>query len=119
MAAMLSSANILLLNQLQSVKDTVIPSKLLMYMASGRPVLAAVNARSQGAALLGDAQGGILVAPEDPSALAQAVQQVYDDQATLGDMGQRNRCYAEAHFDQRKIVVAQEEFLAQVFNQAS
>ena len=116
MAAMLSSADILLLNQLRSVKDTVIPSKLLMYMASGRPVLAAVNARSQAAALLRDAQGGILVAPEDPNSLAQAVQQICDDQATLGEMGQRNRSYAEVHFDQRKIVVAQEEFLSQVFN---
>ena len=40
---MFAEADVLLLNQLSAAKDTVIPSKLLTYMAAGRPVLAAVN----------------------------------------------------------------------------
>ena len=55
-----------------SVKDTVIPSKLLTYMAAGRPVLAAVNPGSQAAEILREADGGALVAPEDPEALSAA-----------------------------------------------
>ena len=45
-ASMLADADILLLNQISAVKDTVIPSKLLTYMAAGRPVLAAVKPSS-------------------------------------------------------------------------
>jgi len=39
-------------------------------MAAGRPVLASVNPASQGAMLLREAGGGIIVPPEDPGALA-------------------------------------------------
>lgn len=117
MSAMLSAADVLLLNQLRSMKDSVLPSKLMMYMASGRPVLAAVNATSQAAVLLQDARGGIPVQPEDPAALAQAVQDWQGRQEALQKMGRCNRVYAEQHFDQRKIVAAQEEFLTDILNQ--
>lgn len=118
MSAMFSSADVLLLNQLSSVKDTVIPSKLLTYMAAGRAVLAAVNLTSQAAAIIREAQGGMLVKPEDPAALAEAARQLRSDPAALGIMGRRNRQYAEENFDQRQIVAAQEAFLVEIINKA-
>ena len=112
LAGMFASADVLLLNQLRAVKDTVIPSKLLTYMSAGRPVLAAVNASSQGAEILRDADGGHLVAPEDPAALAAAAEWFMElPQAQLRAFGTRNRTYAEAHFDQRKILAAHENFM--------
>ncbi len=118
MSAMFSSADLLLLNQRGTVKDTVIPSKLLTYMAAGRAVLAAVNPSSQAAALLCEAQGGLVTRPEDPAALASAVRQLQAEPAALQEMGQRNRRYAEQHFDQRRIVAAQEAFLVEVVSRA-
>jgi colanic acid biosynthesis glycosyl transferase WcaI len=112
MAAMFAAADVLLLNQLRAVKDTVIPSKLLTYMAAGRPAIAAVNASSQGAEILRDADGGRIVAPEDPAALAEAARWcmgLAPDE--LRAFGARNRAYAEAHFDQRKILAAHEQFM--------
>ena len=112
LAAMFAAADVLLLNQLRTVKDTVIPSKLLTYMSAGRPVIAAVNASSQGAEILREADGGRLVAPEDPQALAAAAAwfvALPPEQRTA--YGRRNRAYAEAHFDQRKILAAHEEFM--------
>ena len=112
LAAMFAAADVLLLNQLRTVKDTVIPSKLLTYMSAGRPVIAAVNAGSQGAEILREADGGRLVAPEDPQALAAAAtwfMALPPEQLTA--YGARNRAYAEAHFDQRKILAAHEEFM--------
>jgi glycosyltransferase involved in cell wall biosynthesis len=112
LAAMFAAADVLLLNQLRTVKDTVIPSKLLTYMSAGRPVLAAVNAGSQGAEILLEADGGRLVAPEDPQALAAAAEWfmgLLPEQ--LRGYAARNRAYAEAHFDQRKILAAHEEFM--------
>ncbi len=112
MAAMFAAADVLLLNQLAAVKDTVVPSKLLTYMAAGRPVLATVNATSQAAEILREAGGGLVVAPEDPDALARAAAWfAAADAPTLDAFAARNRAYAEQHFDQRKILAAHEAFL--------
>lgn len=114
LSGMFASADVLLLNQVRAMKDTVIPSKLLTYMAAGRPVLAAVNQNSQAAEILRDASGGILVAPDDPGALARGAQECRAaDRSTLAAFGARNRAYAEAHFDQRKIVAAHEARMLQ------
>jgi colanic acid biosynthesis glycosyl transferase WcaI len=115
---MLGSTDLLLLNQLAAVKDSVIPGKLLMYMGSGKPVIAAVNAASQSAALLRESGGGLIVPPEDPMALAAGVKQLQADPAARVEMGRRNRAYAEQHFDRRKIVAAQETFLVEIVNEA-
>lgn len=114
MADMFSAANVLLLNQLRTVKDTVIPSKLLTYMAAGKPVLAAVNINSQGAILLKEAQGGIIVEPENPAELANAVYSCIQDSSNLHEMGQRNRVFSEKHFDRRQIVADQESFFKEI-----
>lgn len=114
MSRMFAGADALLLNQLRAVKDTAIPSKLLTYMAAGRPVLAAVNPGSQAAEILREADGGSVVAPEDPDALAAAAQwYAAQSPSTLASLGARNRAYAEEHFDQRKILAAFENFLLQ------
>lgn len=109
-----ADADLLLVNQVQAVKDTLIPGKLLTYMAAGRPVLVAANPESQAAQLVRSAGGGVLIAPEDPAALAAAAREFrHADRATLGSLGSRNRAYAEEHFDQHKVLSEQEEFLLQ------
>ncbi len=115
MPEMFASANLLLLSQIGAVKNTVIPSKLLTYMAAGKPVLAAVNAASQGAALLRQSDGGQVIAPDDPAALASAVLQLRDRaQDELIEMGRRNRRFAEIHFDKKRVVAFQESVLMNV-----
>jgi colanic acid biosynthesis glycosyl transferase WcaI len=110
-----AAADVLLLNQIRSVKDTVIPSKLLAYLAAGKPVLAAVNPGSQGAQLLAQAGGGIVVEPESPTALAGGVDHLRSAGAPeLRRMGRLNRAFAEQHLDERRIVLAQESILLQV-----
>ena len=111
-ASMLAAADVLLLNQLSSVKDSVIPSKLLTYMAAGRPVLAAVNGASQGAEILRETMGGVLAAPEDPLALIRGVEALAQaGPDARARMGERNRAYAAQHFDQRKILAEHEAFI--------
>ncbi|MGH9257342.1 MAG: glycosyltransferase [Vicinamibacterales bacterium] len=112
---MFSDADALLVNQVRAVKDTLIPGKLLTYLAAGRPVLVAANPESQAAQLVRDAGGGVLVAPEDPAALAAAARQLATaDPRTLASFGERNRAYAEEHFDQQKVLAQQEEFLLEL-----
>lgn len=114
MSSMFSSADVLLLNQLSQVKDSVIPGKLLTYMAAGKPVLAAINSTSQAAMIIEEAQGGILVTPEDPASLADAVRDLWWDKTTLDEMGCRSRQYAERHFDRKRIMAEQERFLVEI-----
>jgi len=118
MSEMFSSADVLLLSQLVNIKDTVIPGKLITYMATGRPVLAAVNSDSQSAVLLRETEGGVIVPPENPGELAAAVRKLRTDPQVLEEMGRRNRQYAEKHFDQRNNLAAQETFLKQVISEA-
>jgi len=118
MAAMFAAADVLILSQLASVKDTVIPSKLLTYMASGRPVVATVHPRSEAAWLIRQTGGGELVAPQNPAALAATIAQLMLDRSRLEELGARNRRYAEAMFDVRRIVELQEEVLRDAVTQA-
>jgi colanic acid biosynthesis glycosyl transferase WcaI len=114
MPIMFSSADVLLLNQLSKVKDTVIPSKLLTYMAAGKAILAAVNPYSQAAGLIRESKCGIIVPPENPTALANAVKELKINSNSLKEMGQCSRQYAENHFDRKQIIAAQETFLLDV-----
>lgn len=54
-----------------------VPSKLIDFMASGRPVVLA--AAGEAAALVEDSGGGIVVPPEDPQALAAALDRLAAD----------------------------------------
>lgn len=105
---MFAASDLLLLSQLRAVKDTVIPSKLLMYMAAGRPVVAAVNTRSQAANLIREANGGVVVDPENAQAMADAVLTLLKRPQDRSAMARRNRVYAEQHFDRTAILSAQQ-----------
>jgi colanic acid biosynthesis glycosyl transferase WcaI len=116
MAAMFSAADVLVLCQLQSVKETVIPSKLLTYMAAGRPIVAGVHKHSEAARVLREAGGGMLVQPESPLALAEAITR-FQTESNRSELGKRNRAYAVANFDGSKIIEAHARFLAEVHSQ--
>jgi colanic acid biosynthesis glycosyl transferase WcaI len=105
-----ASADVLLLSQLRSVKNTVIPSKLLTYMAAGKPVLAAVNRDSQAAAIVRESGGGVIVEPEDAQALANAVRMLRGS-SSMPEMGQWNRAYAVRNLDRKTILEAQESVI--------
>src|SRR5207244_6265758 len=69
--ALLNLADIHALPQKPSVADLVMPSKLLGMLASGRPVVVTARQGSELAAVVG--QCGVVVPPENPSALAAAI----------------------------------------------
>jgi colanic acid biosynthesis glycosyl transferase WcaI len=95
---LLASADVLLLNQRAQVVDSVAPSKLLSYLASGRPVVAAVNASSEAARLIHDAGAGLIVPPEQPAALADAFRTLAAAPERRTAMGVQGRRYVEQHY---------------------
>ena len=101
---MLGAADVLLLNQRRDVVDAVVPSKLLHYMASGRAILAAVNADSVAAELILDAKAGVLVSPEDPRRLAEAIRTLRDNPELRERLGSNGKDYAERKFGKSPIM---------------
>ncbi len=101
---MYAEADLLLLNQLSAIEDAVIPSKLLTYMASGRPIVAAVSERSESAQHVLRACCGLVIPPEAPEALAEAVLQLAREPEHRQRLGANGRAYAEAHFTKSAVL---------------
>ncbi len=106
----LAAADALLLNQRANVTDSVAPSKLLSYMAAGRPVLAAVHECSEAARVLTDANCGLLTPPEDPAALAQGITQLATNPTLRAELAANGRRFVIKHYE-RELVLQQYESL--------
>lgn len=102
--AQLRAANALAITQQKAVGDAVFPGKLLYYMAVGRPIVAAVNADSETGRFVREHQIGLVVEPENPGALAQAVRFLKENPSAAERMGKKGREVAERMFD-RKVVL--------------
>ena len=80
-----------------TVSALTIPSKLQAYLASGRPVIAAID--GEGAKIVTESRAGLACGSGDPAALAEAVLTLYkmppDELARMGDAGYR---YSEQEF---------------------
>jgi glycosyltransferase involved in cell wall biosynthesis len=74
-------------------------TKVLEYMAAGRPVVAA--AAGWTAQVIADAGAGIACPPEQPAALADAIAQVAGDPERARAMGASGRRYVEANLTRR------------------
>jgi len=99
---LLASSDVLVLNQRRGVVDSVVPSKLLTYMAAGKPILAAVHPSSTAAEIVERAACGIVVEPENPAAFVEGMIKLRQQQANLAELGARARQFAEEHFSREK-----------------
>lgn len=72
--------------------ERFVPSKLVDYMAVGRPVV--LSAAGEAARLVEAAGAGIVVAPEQPAALAAGLMELARSPDRLAAMGERGRNFA-------------------------
>ena len=73
MAEVLSSADAQLVSLVPGLAGLLEPSKLYGVLAVGRPVLAALDAKSEGAMVVREERCGVVAPPGDPQALADAI----------------------------------------------
>jgi glycosyltransferase involved in cell wall biosynthesis len=93
-AEALASADILLVNEREGMREMSVPSKLTSYFSTSLPVLAATDEASVTAGEISASSGGIRVNAGDPGALVDAAQALRDDPAfasALGSAGHRYR----------------------------
>jgi colanic acid biosynthesis glycosyl transferase WcaI len=114
---LLNLANIHLLPQLANAADLVMPSKLKGMYASGRPVIATADRGTQIAHVV---QGcGIVVPPQDVTALAQAIVYLATHPNECNQLGQAARKFAVAKWNQEKILGQLEQNLVMLCDQVN
>ena len=96
-SALLSAADLLLVNERSTQMEMSLPSKLTSYLYSERPVIAAVP---RGGATWKFLDGvAELVEAGDPAALARAIEELSKQPEKLADLAGRGRVFADANLD--------------------
>jgi colanic acid biosynthesis glycosyl transferase WcaI len=110
-----SAADVMLLTTSAQMGTTSVPNKLITYLAVAKPVICAVSGDTDAARLVTERQLGVVVPPEDPSALAEAIRTMAaTDRAALLDMGQRSRAAALERYSLRSAVASFERLFAEL-----
>jgi colanic acid biosynthesis glycosyl transferase WcaI len=104
LAAQLSAADVLIITQRALVTDIVFPGKLLYYMAAGTAILAGVNQESETSRFIREHQVGMVVPPEDPSALAGAITWMREHPEQTREFGRNGRRVIETQFDRSLVL---------------
>ena len=111
LADLLAASDVALLTQRRRVIESVIPSKLITYMAAGLPVVASVHADSEAARLIRKAECGVVVEPETPNALRAAAAKLLADPARRRQLGAAGRSFAAREFGRSTVLARQAAIL--------
>jgi glycosyltransferase involved in cell wall biosynthesis len=99
LAEMFASADVLLAILEAEASEFSVPSKVLTYLAAGRPIVAAMPAGNPAARAIADAGGGIVVEPRDVEGFVSAARDLMADAERRSTLGIAGRAYAEREFD--------------------
>jgi colanic acid biosynthesis glycosyl transferase WcaI len=94
---LLCAADIHLVTLRRRMSTTSLPSKSYGIMAAGRAMVAAVDPGSEVWRLVETADAGVCVPPEDPAALARAIESLCDDPERRRRMGENARDYVSRY----------------------
>ena len=92
---MLAAADVGLIVQKANVVAFNMPSKTQVLLASGRAIIASVPGTGTAARAVRSSEGGLVVEPESPSALLEAVLTLAGDRDRTETLGHHGRAYAE------------------------
>ncbi|HXG89495.1 MAG TPA: glycosyltransferase family 4 protein [Vicinamibacterales bacterium] len=100
-----ASADVCLISLKPGLSGYIVPSKLYPILAAGRALIAAVDADSEVAMIAEQFKCGVVVANDDPQALADAIRTLVNDPARVAAMGARSRD-AALHYSRERQVAA-------------
>ncbi len=90
----LATADVSLITLKKGIGTASLPSKSFSILASGRPILASVDAGSDTWNLVERSRAGVCVPPEDPGAIAGAILELKEDNRRRENFGKKGREYA-------------------------
>jgi colanic acid biosynthesis glycosyl transferase WcaI len=92
-----------------------VPSKILSYLAAGKPIVAALASDNDAAKVIGEAEAGFVASPDDSSTFIAQVLALAADPAKRREMGDNGRVFAERNFAIDGIADQFEKVFAQAF----
>ncbi|PSR17658.1 colanic acid biosynthesis glycosyltransferase WcaI [filamentous cyanobacterium CCP3] len=101
---MLAAADVGLILQKHGVVGFNMPSKTQVLLASGRPILASVPAHGAAAQTVMASGGGIVVEPENPTALARGILDLYHQPEKAQALARQGRQYALEHYSAKRAI---------------
>lgn len=88
-----------------------LPNKLFDYLASGRPIVAAVPREGESARLISDLGAGVVCDPEDDAQMAEAILHVYKNKEVYHDAGAKVKKYALKRYSRYHLAKELEDVL--------
>ena len=95
---LLGTGDVLLAMVGEEVAAFAVPSKILSYLAAGRPIAAAIPGANDAAKMILEADAGFVMVPGDMSAFVDGVLALASDPARCARIGRKAREFAETHF---------------------
>lgn len=92
--------------------STFIPSKMFEIMGCGDPIIAPL--RGEAAAILRRSGAALVIPPEDPPRLMDAVRELKADPRKRGCMGRKGRAFVERNYDRRRLAATYLDLLETV-----
>ncbi|MGQ4650412.1 WcaI family glycosyltransferase [Lyngbya aestuarii] len=111
---MLAAADVGLVLQKRNVISFNMPSKIPVLLASGRAIIASVPITSSAAKTIEQSGGGIVIPPEQPEVLADAILTLYQNPHQVKLMGEKSRKYAVDKYSFEQALNRYEELFAAV-----
>ncbi|MFQ6673552.1 MAG: glycosyltransferase family 4 protein [Fidelibacterota bacterium] len=110
--SVLASADIAVVPLVSGNLADAVPSKLMEAWACHRAVL--LVARGEAAQLVETARGGVVVPPQQPRRLAEAVAALSEDSQILNGYAENGYAFVQTHFDRRDLARRMENVLMRV-----
>ncbi|MGK7887478.1 MAG: glycosyltransferase family 4 protein [Crocosphaera sp.] len=108
---MLAAANVGMVMQKSNVISFNMPSKIQVLLASGRAIIASVPSNGTAARAIEKSCGGLVVPPEDPEALASAIEHLYKNPQLVKSLGESGREYSKKVYNFEFILDKYEKLL--------
>jgi colanic acid biosynthesis glycosyl transferase WcaI len=99
---LMAASNICLVTQQQSVSEVAFPSKIVTYLAAGRPIVASVNPECEVAHITRESGAGQVVEAENPLALLEAIRTLRS--TDLRKAGENGRAYACMRWSSERVL---------------
>jgi glycosyltransferase involved in cell wall biosynthesis len=99
-----ASADLCLATLQKTLLCPVVPSKLLGYMAAGRPIVASFPENGDAPRVVREAGAGICVPPGEPKELARAILEAYRDPEGCRAWGEQGRVFVESTHDRNRVM---------------
>ena len=114
---LMAAADLSLIMQRRNVVAFNMPSKFQLILASGRALVASVPSNGSMAKAVRNSGGGVVVPPEQPDRLADAIRTLYYKPEQVAALGKRGRRHAMTHYSLEQSLNAYEALFGQLLTQ--